>query len=79
MMHDWIGTALTIATVFATSAFGISAVHRLEDRMDKRFEQAERRYERVADELKAIREDLREFYAEQRVHDSRITTLENKR
>ena len=75
-MHDWAGTAITVATVLGTSYFGFAAISAL--RADFRSEMQAFRSEMLA-ELRDIRKDMREFYGEQRQHDARITNLEQHR
>lgn len=71
-MHDWAGTAITVATVLGTSYFGFAAINGL------RTEMHALRSEMLM-EMRDIRKDMREFYGEQRQHDARIPNLEQHR
>ena len=46
--------------------------------MDGRFEKVDGRFEKVERRLELIQGDLKEFYAEQRVHKEAIDTLKSK-
>ena len=50
----------------------------LESKMDARFDKVEARFEKMERQIGLIQGDLKEFYAEQRVHKEAIDTLKTK-
>ncbi len=68
-MHDVLSVAITIATILIATFFSNSAINTLRSEMHSS------RSELLA-KMDSIQRDMREFYAEQARHDTRIHALE---
>ena len=73
-MHDNFQFAATIVTILAGILFARTDIKQL--RAD--FRRMDARINEVASDVKALRKDYTEFYAEQRRHDEAIETLKKK-
>ncbi len=79
-MHDVLSVAITVATILIATYFSHSAINTL--RNDVRSDISAVRGEmhslrsELLGKMDSIQRDMREFYAEQARHDTRITALE---
>jgi len=74
-MHDIVGVSITVATILVATFFSNQSVSAL--RTEMRNEIGSLRSEMLG-KLESIHKDTREFYAEQALHDVRITNLEQQ-
>ena len=75
-MHDVLSVAITVATILAAGYFNQNAINSLRGEMNSlRGEMNSLRTE-VNGKMDSIQRDMREFYAEQARHDTRISALE---
>ncbi len=74
-MHEYIGLAITIATILAATLFNNQSLNtfRAEIRADLNNYRAE-----TNAKLDSISRDMRDLYAELARHDLRLSNLENK-
>ncbi len=84
-MHDNFQFAATIVTILGGILFARNDIkelradfRRMEDRLDGRPNKVGGEVRQLDCELKAMRKDYTEFYAEQRRHDKAIETLKKK-
>lgn len=88
-MHDNFQFGMTMLAILAGILFARrdaaetrseikSEVQRLDTKIDKLDGKVERLADRFDGDLKALRKDYTEFYAEQRRHDEAIETLKKK-
>ena len=68
-MHDVLSVAITVATILAAGYFNQNAINSLRTEMNSLRTE-------VNGKMDSIQRDMREFYAEQARHDTRISALE---
>ena len=72
-MHDVLSVAIRVATILGATFFSNSSINTL--RAEMRSDMNSLRSELLG-KMDALQRDMREFYAEQARHDTRITALE---
>ena len=79
-MHDVLSTAITVATILGAAFFSNAQINALRSEMHAMRSELIGRIDAVRSELNgkmdSLQRDMREFYAEQARHDTRITALE---
>lgn len=75
-MHDVLAVAITIATILAAAFFNQSAVNSLRGDLNGLRSEMNGLRSDMNGQFDAIKRDMREFYAEQARHDTRIGALE---
>ena len=77
MNHDVLTIGVPVLAVFLAALLNRSDVHRLEDRMNKRFDIVDQRFAAVDQRFDSIHRYFREFHNMLGEHRARIDRLEN--
>jgi len=78
MSHDIVTIGVPVFAIFLAALLNRSDVHRLEDRMNKRFEAMDRRFDAMEARFDGIHRDFREFHGTLGEHRAKIDRLEDK-
>ena len=77
MNHDTLTIGVPVLAIFLAALLNRSDVHRLEDRMNKRFDVMEQRFNAVEARFDSIHRDFGEFHGTLGEHRAKIDRLEN--